>query len=268
MVGLKVYGCLTNVLHCKEYLQNTLKHPLKVGKKYYYEYWVCPASTSVKVSSFGIGLSATSVNQLSSIGVLELNTVFSNKERIDGDGTKWFKVSGVFKADSSYTHLIIGNFEADESIDFKAEINGIDYGYYLIDDVLLRPKDLQEEKPFKISKPIILRDILFETNKTIIQGTNNPTLDNLATYLNLNQKTCVRIEGHTDAVGAESYNLILSEKRANAVKNYLTQKGISSNRLNAFGMGSTKPLVKNDSEKNRTINRRVEITIGEIMDCN
>lgn len=268
MVGLKTYGCQTNTLHCKEYLQNPLKQPLKVGRKYYYEYWVCPASTSVKVNSFGIGLSTKRVNQISSIGILELNTVFYNEERIDGDSTKWFKVSGIFESDSSYTHFIIGNFRPDESIDFKEEVDGIDYGYYLIDDVVLKPKDIPKEKPFKIREPIILRDILFETNKAIIQGINNPTLDDLAKYLQVNSKTCVRIEGHTDAMGSESYNLTLSERRANAVKNYLVQKGISSNRFNTFGMGSTKPLVKNDSERNRKINRRVEVIIEESMDCN
>jgi len=267
MVGIKTYGCQTRTLHCKEYIQNGLKQPLEPGKQYYYEYWVCPISTSVKVNSFGIGLSTSRVKQFSIFSYMELNSVYTNEELIEGDSAKWFKVSGVFKADSLYKYLIIGNFGKDESIDFKMEEEGLDYGYYLVDDVLLKPKDAPVSQPFKISEPVVLKNILFEFNKAVLQGESHLTLDELADYLKNNPTFCLRIEGHTDSVGSESENVKLSEKRAIAVGAYLQQSGVSPNRISAFGMGSKYPVVSNDSEENRSINRRVEITLEENVRC-
>ena len=67
------------------------------------------------------------------------------------------------------------------------------------------------------------------------------------------------IEGHTDSVGTKSYNQNLSEKRANAVKNYLISQGVDSNRLSSIGFGEDKPIDTNVNANGRSNNRRVEI---------
>ena len=73
--------------------------------------------------------------------------------------------------------------------------------------------------------------------------------------------TC-EIGGHTDAVGTKDYNIFLSRKRAEAVKDYLTKKGIDPRRIKAVGYGKTKPLVSNDDEEEgRELNRRVEFKV-------
>jgi outer membrane protein OmpA-like peptidoglycan-associated protein len=70
------------------------------------------------------------------------------------------------------------------------------------------------------------------------------------------------VAGHTDNIGTVAYNQNLSERRANAVKKYLTSKGIDVVRITAVGYGETKPIVSNDDEKDgREINRRVEFMI-------
>ncbi len=80
-----------------------------------------------------------------------------------------------------------------------------------------------------------------------------------------NQNIKVEIAGHTDAIGTVAYNLFLSRKRAEAVKDFLTKKGIDPRRVKAVGYGKSKPLASNDDEKEgRELNRRVEfVVIGQ-----
>jgi len=80
--------------------------------------------------------------------------------------------------------------------------------------------------------------------------------------LSQNQNILVEIAGHTDAVGTKAYNQWLSMKRAQAVKDYLTKKGIDTRRVKAVGYGKSKPLASNDDERGgRELNRRVEFKI-------
>ena len=82
------------------------------------------------------------------------------------------------------------------------------------------------------------------SNLTSAAKTN---LDKLAKVLKNNPDTNINIYGHTDSKGSDSYNLALSERRANAVKSYLSSKGISSSRMIATGMGESNPVATNDT---------------------
>ena len=82
-------------------------------------------------------------------------------------------------------------------------------------------------------------------------------LNTLVGLLNENPKLRVEIGGHTDNVGNAEYNMNLSQHRADAVKNYLVEKGIEANRLQSKGYGFSKPIADNDSEQNRAKNRRI-----------
>ncbi|WP_377701154.1 OmpA family protein [Pseudoduganella sp. UC29_71] len=95
---------------------------------------------------------------------------------------------------------------------------------------------------------------------------NQPKLDELATLLNNNPSVGnVTITGHTDRLGSDKYNQKLSEQRANAVKAYLTGKGVAAERLNAVGKGESQPVVQCDNKKRADLikclepNRRVEV---------
>ena len=82
--------------------------------------------------------------------------------------------------------------------------------------------------------------------------------------LSQNQNIIVEIAGHTDAVGTKEYNQYLSLRRAQAVKEYLTKKGINTRRIKAKGYGKSKPLASNDDEHGgRQLNRRVEFKVLE-----
>ncbi len=69
------------------------------------------------------------------------------------------------------------------------------------------------------------------------------------------------IEGHTDNIGSEEYNLSLSNRRANSVGEYLRSKGIAEYRLSSYGYGMSKPIATNETEESRQKNRRVEILL-------
>jgi outer membrane protein OmpA-like peptidoglycan-associated protein len=101
----------------------------------------------------------------------------------------------------------------------------------------------------------------FETGKDIIRTHSYPSLNALAALLVKKDSYGLRIEGHTDNVGADDKNLILSQKRADAVKAYLAKKGVSAQKLETYGYGETKPIATNDTKEGRQKNRRVEMTI-------
>ncbi|MGV6818430.1 MAG: OmpA family protein [Thiotrichales bacterium] len=86
-----------------------------------------------------------------------------------------------------------------------------------------------------------------------------PTLDKLAKIIRDYENTTVRIVGHTDSVGSAEYNQRLSEKRAQAVADYLSQQGVSYSRIRTEGRGESEPRADNSTEAGRQLNRRVEV---------
>jgi outer membrane protein OmpA-like peptidoglycan-associated protein len=110
----------------------------------------------------------------------------------------------------------------------------------------------------------ILEPVYFDTNRASIQERSFPVLDEVAQILKDNPKVRkIRIEGHTDDVGNDKYNLRLSQQRAGSVVKYLLESGISQERLDSLGYGEEKPIVPNDSGPNRQRNRRVEFVITD-----
>ena len=104
----------------------------------------------------------------------------------------------------------------------------------------------------------IFRNILFDFDKANINPVSFPILDEVVEYLKDNPDVKMEIQGHTDGKGTAEYNIRLSEKRADSVKKYLVEKGISADRLETKGFGLSKPIVPNDTDENRARNRRVE----------
>jgi len=109
---------------------------------------------------------------------------------------------------------------------------------------------------------VTLNSIFFDFDKAVLKPESFPELERVVQLLNEKPSINIEVAGHTDNIGKTSYNQNLSERRANAVKKFLTSKGIAVNRITAIGYGETKPIVSNDDEKDgREINRRVEFQI-------
>jgi len=105
-------------------------------------------------------------------------------------------------------------------------------------------------------------DVTFDTNSTVLKPGLYAEIDRVAGVLTRYPETLIRVEGHTDSVGAESYNMDLSVRRAYAVRDLLSQRGVSAARVEAIGFGESMPVATNDTEAGRQRNRRVEIKIA------
>jgi outer membrane protein OmpA-like peptidoglycan-associated protein len=109
------------------------------------------------------------------------------------------------------------------------------------------------------SQPVAAAMIHFESNSEKIQGDTYSILNELATALQNSLPDAVLIiAGHTDAQGSAQYNLQLSQRRAQSVKDYLVRRGIAARRLIARGYGETYPMAANDTTDGRALNRRSE----------
>lgn len=115
-------------------------------------------------------------------------------------------------------------------------------------------------------KVVILRGVHFDFDKANIRPDSAPLLDKNVDELKSAQTVRVRVEGHTDAVGSDQYNQRLSQKRAEAVKNYFISQGVDPSRITAVGEGESEPVADNvlsgeDNPEGRAKNRRVELHI-------
>jgi len=106
---------------------------------------------------------------------------------------------------------------------------------------------------------IVLRGVHFAFNRYNIRPQDTAVLDEAAATLKDNPNVRVEVSGYTDSVGSARYNLRLSEKRANAVAEYLERDGIAADRLIPHGYGKTNFVASNDTREGRAQNRRVEL---------
>jgi OOP family OmpA-OmpF porin len=102
--------------------------------------------------------------------------------------------------------------------------------------------------------------VLFDVNSAEIKSKAFPMLDEVVLVMKQNPDLKVEIDGHTDNTGSAQYNMTLSEKRAESVRDILVNKGIAPNRIETKGFGFTKPAASNKTKEGRAKNRRVEFT--------
>lgn len=104
-------------------------------------------------------------------------------------------------------------------------------------------------------------NLLFETGKDVIKSSSFSSLNDLATVLINNPKALLYLEGHTDDVGEDQANLLLSQNRSASVKRYLAQRGVGEDRMTTDGYGEARPVADNSTDKGRALNRRVVMVI-------
>jgi OmpA-OmpF porin, OOP family len=111
---------------------------------------------------------------------------------------------------------------------------------------------------------IVLNNIFFDFDKSILKAESEPELERVVTMLNEKSAMEIEIAGHTDNVGPDAYNQALSERRAKTVVAYLIRRGVDKKRLAVQFFGETKPIDTNETEEGREKNRRVEFKILKI----
>ncbi|MBK8943812.1 MAG: OmpA family protein [Ignavibacteriae bacterium] len=117
------------------------------------------------------------------------------------------------------------------------------------------------EKAVTKRESFVLENVKFKFDKDELTEESKAILNNVANTLNRFPDEKIEILGHTDNIGSDEYNLDLSERRANSVKNYLVTRGVVADRLYTAGCGERKPVADNDTEIGRAINRRIEFSI-------
>jgi len=110
---------------------------------------------------------------------------------------------------------------------------------------------------------VTLGDVLFDTGKSTLKPGAMSAINRLATFLSQNPNTKVLVEGHTDSVGSDDYNIGLSERRARAVATELQSRGIADSQIQTLGRGKDMPVATNDTPAGRQQNRRVEIVFSD-----
>ncbi len=136
--------------------------------------------------------------------------------------------------------------------------------------ILLRQKDQktaaleQELAALKAKKTdrgyvLTLGNVLFQTGKADLMPGAQRTIDQLAAFLKNHPEKKISVEGHTDNTGSASYNMMLSQSRAESVASAIMARGISPDRISTKGFGETYPIASNDTTSGRQQNRRVEI---------
>ena len=121
--------------------------------------------------------------------------------------------------------------------------------------------EVQAEAVEELLQTLDLTGITFLFGSDEITAQGKLILDDVASILSEHQVFNASIEGHTDSVGDDDLNFELSQQRAQSVLNYLVQKGINTERLNASGFGETSPIATNDSIDGRALNRRIEFIV-------
>ena len=114
-----------------------------------------------------------------------------------------------------------------------------------------------------IAKPFTMGATAFKYNAFDFTEDAEESLNGLAAYLAANPSVTITVSGHTDSIGNARSNQWLSEQRANAVKAYLENHGISGDRITAIGYGKDKPVASNATKEGRAKNRRVEIEFNK-----
>ncbi len=120
-------------------------------------------------------------------------------------------------------------------------------------------------KPVEVVQPEVITlpgDVLFAFNKSDLTPSAQSQLDALMGKLQGADVVSIKVIGHTDSVGSDTYNQALSERRASSVAAYLLSQGLDPNKLTSEGKGKSQPVADNDTEEGRAKNRRVELHIN------
>ena len=167
-------------------------------------------------------------------------------------------INGKFN-DSTYSFEIFGTARYQ----ITAEAKG-----YNPRTVIVDPEDISEghriQRDIRLTpagETIRLSHLIFPQGKAVIAESSYDELDEIAQMMMENERIMIQLEGHTDSQGNAKGNMKLSQKRVEAVKNYLVSKGVSKNRIKTKAFGGTQPLGNEMTDEDRARNRRVEMRI-------
>jgi len=163
------------------------------------------------------------------------------------------------------TTLVYQDPDAQGPADLRFLTTGIDLQYNFVPPPPPPPPPLVAQKPAPppppVKKKIVLRSVHFDFNKSNIRADAVPVLNEAVSVLKDESTQAVIVAGHTDSIGSDAYNMKLSRRRADAVRDYLIKNGIPAKRISVEGFGESKPVASNATADGRAQNRRVELNL-------
>jgi outer membrane protein OmpA-like peptidoglycan-associated protein len=271
----------------REYIQNELKQTLKKKHIYKIEFYLSLAETSTHISKdiqlvFSSKIIGTTVKASALFtepttpkklthGCIKLKeegqtqTVllpFPEQTLLSYD---WIKVELEYEALGFESLFTIGNFKTNENTTVKPlkRVDVNPFTYFYLDDFSITEIGVVPENIFQPEKTYTFKNVLFDFDKAVLLEPSIEELDKLAFHLKTNNNLNIEIYGHTDNDGLDSRNKELSLQRAKAVADYLIYKGLEKSKIKWFGFGADQPVVENNTEENRAINRRVDFKLIE-----
>ena len=185
----------------------------------------------------------------------EVNQYKTDPAKADTDGDGLSEGDEVNKYKTDPVKIDTDGGGANDGAEVKSKTNPLDSK----DDVAKATTTIVLEK----GKKVILRGVNFETNKATLTGDSEYILEVAYNALVANPDVQVEISGHTDSVGSDEYNQELSLRRAQAVRNWLEQRGIAGYRMKTVGKGEKEPVADNGTVEGRTENRRIEFYVQQ-----
>ena len=170
--------------------------------------------------------------------------------------------------DGKYATVVKLDKSQDVMVTVKKEGHAFDSK--VIDTKTIQPEKVSFKgndlavKEIKVGEAYTINDVLYTTNSAVLNDRSKFILKGFARFLKENPTVSVSIQGHTDDVGDDDKNLILSQQRADGVKDFLISQGVNASRLKSEGFGESQPKVPNTNESNRAKNRRTDFVIDKM----
>jgi outer membrane protein OmpA-like peptidoglycan-associated protein len=152
------------------------------------------------------------------------------------------------RLDSRTREVDAARYETAEAKDLNADLQ--------------REIDALQARPTDRGLVLTLGDVLFATGRADLKPGAANNLNELVSFLAKYPTRTVAIEGHTDSVGGDDYNVGLSQRRADSVRSHLVRQGVEAGRITTLGAGKGSPVASNDTAAGRQQNRRVEVIIS------
>lgn len=288
-VGIRVFSLRKDI----EYIQNKLRQPLVKDSIYCFSaYLKLSPGSRYATNAFGFLLS----KEKTKIDTDELLSVKPSKNlntQILNYKSRWMKVQCTYKAKGGEQYLTLGSFQNHKELKL-IEVPGESLEcYYYMDDVSLVPIAREEDcacnfadsrvdgvpsvdttdvanephttvfEKMQVGDTLVLDNIHFDNDESKLLAESFSTLYELLLFLHKYNRVKIKIAGHTSSVGGYTHNVVLSERRAEAVKRFLTNNGVDENRIETNGFGPDYPIASNDTPEGQKENRRVDFTITE-----
>jgi len=264
-----------------EFISTELKQPLEAGQLYSVKVFVkLKGDCFFGVNALGVLLSDEIPNENDLINGEIKPTLKHNGGSLLNYKTKWMQLSCNYKALGNETYITLGSFANADSMQ-KVRLKGSTLeAYYFFDNIQLFAIEDEDECPCTIGegkkiappppppvletgKSFVIKNIFFENDEWDLLPASFTSLDSLYDLLKTGNFKKIEISGHTSSTGSKERNIFLSKNRAEAVKEYLVDKGLEEGMFECKGYGPAKPIADNSTVEGQAENRRVEFKILE-----